>query len=177
MPSTMEAVDAVVRHIGFDPARARAVARSLTEDGGLPAGAPGRSPELLVDHVVDIVLGCAVDAPLRAIAATVRHYRAMATGGANLETAPESVVRSAGDALDIWADIAVNGDSNLLRRDQIEIVSNWGEIAFHTSAAVRRFVPTGTTATHWRDGGHRRSTTINGAALVDCLRELFSKDR
>ena len=177
MPTTNEAVDAIVRHLGFDPARAKAVARSLTEDGALPAGAPGRSPELDPHHVVDLVLGCAVDAPLRAIAPAVGHYRAMLPGGVNLDTAPETVVRNAGDALDVWAAIAIHGDGDVLRRDVIEIVSNWGEIAIHTGTAVRRFVPAGTLATHWRDAGHRRSVTINGAALVDALRELFPEKK
>lgn len=176
MPSTMEAVGAIVRHLGFDPARAKAVARSLTEDGSLPAGAPGRSPELKPEHVIDLVLGCAVDAPLRAIAPAVGHYRAMLPGGANLETAPASVVRTAGEALDIWADIALHGDSDVLRSDLIEIATNWGEVAIHAGGVTTRFVPAGTLATHWRDSGHRRSVTINGAALVDCLHSLFGEN-
>jgi hypothetical protein len=176
MPSTQEAVDAIVRHLGFDSARVKAVARSLTEDGRLPPGGPGRSPELDPDHVLAMVLGCAVDAPLRAIAATVEQYRALAPGGACLATAPATIDRNAGEALDIWADIAIHGDSDVLRRDKIEIVSNWGEIALHTGDAIRRFVPAGTLASHWRDTGHRRSTTINGASLVDALRELFPKE-
>ncbi len=175
MPTTLEAVDAVARHIGFDPHRAKAVARSLTEDGHLPAGAPGRSPELKPEHVVDLVLGCAVDAPLRAIAPAVGHYRAMLPGGANLETAPASVVRTAGEALDIWADIALHGDSDVLRHDLIDVVTNWGEIAIQTGDVVSRFVPAGTLAAHWRDSGHRRSVTINGAALIDCLHSLFGE--
>lgn len=172
MPTTMEAVDAVVRHIGFDPPRAKAVARSLTEAGSIPSGAPGKSPELDPEHVIDIVIGCAVDAPLRAISATVAQYRALVPGGANLETAPATIDRNAGGALDIFADIAVHGDSDLLRGDRIEIVSSWPEIAIHRDGKVARFVPAGANAAHWQASGHRRGTTINGSALVDCLREL-----
>jgi hypothetical protein len=173
MPTTSEAVDAIVRHIGFDPPRAKAVARSLTEDGAIPSGAPGRSPELAIDHVLDLVLGCAVDAPLRAIAATVERYRALTPGGANLDGAPAGIDRTAGDAIDIWADVALHGDGDLLRRDTIDVVAGWPEIAIHTGDTVSRFVAPGTLATHWQACGHRKSTTISGAALVDCLRELF----
>lgn len=176
MPTTQEAVDAVVRHIGFDPPRAKAVARALTEDGRLPAGAPGRSPELDPEHVIDIVLGCAVDAPLRAIAATVEQYRALAPGGACLATAPATIDRNAGEALDIWADIAIHGDSDVLRRDKIEIVATWPEVAIQRDGKVARFVPVGALATHWRDSGHRKSTIISGAALVDCLHALFGEN-
>lgn len=176
MPTTQEAVDALVRHIGFDPPRVKAVARSLTEDGRLPPGGPGRSPELAVDHVIDLVLGCSVDAPLRAIAATVEQYRALAPGGACLATAPATIDRNAGEALDIWADIAIHGDSDVLRRDKIEIVATWPEVAIQRDGKVARFVPVGALATHWRDSGHRKSTIISGAALVDCLHALFGEN-
>jgi len=177
MPSTNEAVDAIVRHIGFDHPRARAVARSLTEDGAIPSGAPGRSPELDVDHVLDLILGCVVDAPLRAIADTVEQYRALVPGGANLAGAPENVTRTAGDALAIFADIALHGDANVLRSDQIEIVSGWPEIAVKDGVTGKcaRHVAPGALASHWQSSGHRKSTAINGAALVDCLRELFGE--
>lgn len=176
MPSTQEAVGAIVRALGFDPPRAKAVARELTDAGSIPSGGPGKSPELAANHVVDIVLGCAVDVPLRAIAGTVCHYRSMLPGGANLATAPVAIDRTAGDALDVWADIALHGDRDPLRRDKIEIVSNWPEIAIHRDGAVTRFVTPGALASHWQSGGHRRSATINGAALVDALRELFLKE-
>lgn len=48
--------------------------------------------------MVDIMLGCAVDAPLRAISATVGEHRAIAPGGAILPTPPATNDRSAGDA-------------------------------------------------------------------------------
>jgi hypothetical protein len=177
MPSTQEAVDAIVRHLGFDSARVKAVARSLTEDGSIPSGSPGKSPELNPEHIINIVLGCAVDVPLRAIADTVVAYRALVPGGANLDGAPASIDRTAGDALDIIADIAVHGDSDILCRDRIEIVASWPEVAIHGNGAVTRFVAPGALATHWQASGHRKSTIINGAALVDALGELFGDNQ
>jgi hypothetical protein len=176
MVSTNEAVDALCRHIGFDPPRAAAVAKKLTEAGSIPPGGPGRSPLLDPEHVVNIIIGCSIDAPLRAVASTVGHYRAMVPGGANLDGAPASIDRTAGDALEVFADISIHGDADLLRRDKIEIVSNWREIAIHSDGKVARFVPVGTLAAHWRDSGHRKSTIINGAALVDCLHALFGEN-
>jgi hypothetical protein len=172
----MEAVDALCARLGFDPPRAKAVARSLTDAGAIPSGGPGKSPELDPEHVVDLALGCSVDAPLRAVAATVEAYRGLVPGGVNLATAPDAIDRTAGDALDVWADIALHGDADLLRRDTIEIVSSWPEVTIHRDGAVTRFVAPGALASHWQSGGHRRSATINGAALVDALRELFLKE-
>jgi hypothetical protein len=176
MVSTNEAVDALCRHIGFDPPRAAAVAKKLTEAGSIPPGGQGKSPELDPDHVLAILLGSSVDAPLRAIAAMVEQYRSLVPGGANLVGAPATIDRNAGDALEVFADIAVHGDSDLLRRDKIEIVSNWPEVAILRDGKVARFVPVGALATHWRDSGHRKSTIISGAALVDCLHALFGEN-
>lgn len=174
MPSTNEAIDAVVR-LGFDPGRTKAVARSLTDAGTLPSGGPGKSPALDVGHVIDLLIGVAIDVPLRLVPAAVRSYRALTPGGASLTNAPASI-DTAGRAMDIWADIALHGDADVLRRDRIEIVSSWSEIAIATPEGVRRFVPVGANAAHWGSSGHRRSTAINGAALCDAIRELFSKE-
>lgn len=176
MVSTNEAVDALCRHIGFDPPRAAAVAKKLTEAGSIPPGGPGKSPELNPEHIINIVLGCAVDVPLRAIADTVVAYRALVPGGANLDGAPASIDRTAGDALEVFADISIHGDADILRRDKIEIVATWPEVAIQRDGKVARFVPVGALATHWRDSGHRKSTIISGAALVDCLRALFGEN-
>jgi hypothetical protein len=106
----------------------------------------------------------------------VEQYRSLVPGGANLVGAPATIDRNAGDALEVFADIAVHGDSDLLRRDKIEIVSNWPEVAILRDGKVARFVPVGALATHWRDSGHRKSTIISGAALVDCLHALFGEN-
>ncbi|BBD37002.1 hypothetical protein Amn_18820 [Aminobacter sp. Y103A] len=175
MPSTTEAVDAVVR-LGFDPGRAKAVARSLTDAAVLPSGGPGKSPALDVTHFIDLLIGVVVDAPLRLVPAAVRSYRALTPGGADLANAPASI-DTAGQALDIFADIALHGEHpDLLRRDQIEIVSSWSEIALISPSGIRRFVPVGANAAHWAASGHRKSTTIAGSAFVDAVRDLFAKE-
>ncbi|BBD37539.1 hypothetical protein Amn_24190 [Aminobacter sp. Y103A] len=174
MPSTNEAIGAVVR-LGFDPGRAKAVARSLTDAGTLPSGGPGKSPALDIRHFIDLLIGVAIDAPLRLVPAAVRGYRALTPGGADLTNAPGSI-DTAGMALEIWAAIAVHGDADVLRWDRIEIVSSWSEISIHTPDGIRRFVPVGSNASHWQASGHRKSTTLNGAALVEAIRELFTKE-
>lgn len=172
MVSTRQAVDAVSRWLGFDHARVCAVGRSLTDAGVLPSGGPGVSPELNPDHVVSLVLTTAADKPLRASADTGASYRALRPGGIPADVSP-SAFEDAGRTLDIFADIAVHGDSDILRRDRIEVVATWPEIAIHSGGTAKRFVPAGSEPNRWQAAGHRRSTTINGAALVDCLRELF----
>ena len=172
MTSTKLAVDALARHTGLPPKRVRAVAVALTEGGLLPPGAPGKSPELYPEHAITLLIGACLDAPLRAVADTVLAYRALTPGGVSLDGAPHTL-RTAGDALDIFAEIAVRGDSDVLRREMIEVVTSWPEIAIHTDGAAKRFQSVGTLPNHWQATGHRKATTINGAALVDALRELF----
>jgi hypothetical protein len=143
----------------------------------LPSGAPGKSPELDTADVISLVIGSALDVPLRAVADAVRAYRAMTPGGTDLTDAP-ALICTAGGALDIFADIAVHGDSNLIRNDIIEVDLAWPSIAITDGVTghVSRFVPVGTLATHWPTNGHRKLVQINGAALVDTIRSLFAKD-
>ncbi|MBS3649674.1 hypothetical protein KEU06_13760 [Pseudaminobacter sp. 19-2017] len=175
MTTTLEAVDALCAFLGFAKPRTRAVARALTDAGVLPAGGPGRSPEIKPEHLVSLLIGVAVDAPLRAVADAVRNYRELAPGGANLDGAPESIIRTAGEAIDVQAHLALGGDADLFRRDKLEIVSSWQEIALHDASAgkIVRFVPVGADASRWQASGHRRSTIINGAAFNDAVRSLF----
>ena len=177
MTNTKAAVEAAIKYLGFPAQRVGAVAVALTEGGVLPAGGPGKSPELETDDVISLVIGSALDVPLRAVADAVRHYRAMTPGGVSLIGAPSSL-RTAGDELDIWADMAAHEGSKILRKDIIEIVSSWPEIAITdgVNARMRRFVPRGALATHWAARGHRKVVQINGAALVDATRTLFAKE-
>lgn len=175
MPTLNAAIAAIDRHIGFPTSRARQVARRLQEAGVLPVGAPGVAPELGVDNVIDVVIALAADTSLHTAAEAVCAYRALTPGGTDLSNAPASI-DTAGRALGIWAAIAVRGDADVLRRDRIEVVSTWPEVALHVPEGVRRFVTAGAPAATWQAGGHRKSTTINGAALIDALRELFTKE-
>jgi len=177
MVTTKKAVGAIVRHLGFDPPRTSAVARRLTEAGVLPSGAPKTPPVLDVEHVLSLIIGSALDVPLRAVADCVRQYLTMPPGGANLDGAPDCIPRTAGDALEIWCDIAIHGAGDLLRRDVITVVAAWPEVVIRDGDKARRFVPAGELAAHWRERGHRKAVEISGAALVDCVRALFTEKK
>ena len=169
---------AIERHLGFPETRNRTTARSLQEGGMWPLGVPGAPAEVDVDDVVSLIIALAIDGPLHKAAGAVRAWRDMTPGGVDLTDAPESI-DTAGRALDTFADLAIHGDHpDLLRRDMIEVVANWPEIAITNgiTGKVARFVPVGALASNWQTRGHRRSTTLNGSALVDCLRDIFSGD-
>lgn len=176
MPTLSQVVGALERHVGFPSSRINQVARRLQEAGLVPHGAPGVAPVLDIDHVVDLVIAVAADTTLHAAAEAVRTYRALVPGGAYLDEAPAMLRTDAGEALDIIAEIAVRGDSEILRQDLIEVVTNWPEVQISGPGTSIRYRQQGALASHWGERGHRRSTTINCAALVDALRELFSEE-
>ncbi|TIQ42534.1 hypothetical protein [Mesorhizobium sp.] len=176
MPSTKMACDALVRLIGYDPGRTKEVARALTEAEMLPAGSPGVSPELTPQHVATLMLGAALAAPLRAIADTVREYRALRREGVP-EGAPAGISGTAGEAMDIIAEIAATGSPDakaLAAKTIITVVSNWREIVLADTIDVRRF--SAGTPGFWQAYGHRRAVEINLGAFVDVIAELFSGD-
>lgn len=176
MTSTKLAVDAIARRIGLPIRRVRAVAAYLTAAGGLPAGAPGKSPELSPDDVVNLVVGSALDVPLRAVANTVDEYRALVPPGH--EASPPTVTRipTAGLYLDVLASMAANDAAADVSKMKIEIVTSWPELAIHhVDGSVVRFAPAGSLHGHWQANGHRSSTIINGAAFVDALSDLFQE--
>lgn len=165
---------AIERHIGFQESRSRTVARRLQEAGALPMGGPGVAPELDVDDFIYLVIALAADTTLHGAPSAVVTYMALTPGGAVLDaSAPASIPRNAGHELIRWSDQALHGDADALRRDRIEVVSNWPELVIQSDGKQHRFVMLGTNAAHWQAKGHRKSTTLNGAALVDAIRELF----
>ncbi|MCZ8547638.1 hypothetical protein OOJ09_25920 [Mesorhizobium qingshengii] len=173
MPSTMEAVDVLAARVGFDKPRVRAVARSLTDAGRLPPGAPARSPMLDISNVVDLLIGCAVDVPLRAVADTVAKIRELTPAGTPISALPASLQYSAGNYLDSLADLAADGSKDV-RRVKLEFVGNWNEVAIHQpDGTINRFVEPGALASNWQHTGHRRSTAVNGAAFADAINDLF----
>ena len=178
MATINAALAAVERHLGFPRSRSRTVARRLQEADLLPSGAPGVAPEIDASGLVSLVIALAADTTLHNAPRAVATYRALTPAGTSLDGAPSSIIRTAGDAIEILADIALHGDADLYRRDRIEIVSNWPEVALHNAATgqVSRFRAVGADADHWGEGGHRKSTTINAAAFIDCVRDLFSKE-
>ncbi|PBB84572.1 hypothetical protein CK216_21850 [Mesorhizobium sp. WSM3876] len=174
MTSTAQAVGALARRVGFDPGRTAAVARMLTDAGILPSGSPGKSPELTPQDVATLMLGVAVDAPLRAVADTVRHYRALRREGVP-ERAPAAISGTAGDELDILAEIAASGPLDakaLVAKTILSVVNNWQEIVLTDTIDVRRF--SAGEPGRWQAFGFRRSVEINLGAFVDVIAELFA---
>ncbi|MDG4854065.1 MULTISPECIES: hypothetical protein [unclassified Mesorhizobium] len=170
MVTTKQAVDAIARHIGFDPPRVAAVARRLTEAGVLPSGAPKAPPVLNPEHVVSIIMGSAGDGwPLHKTAAVVASHRDLTPAGVSIDALPGRLQFTAGNFLDALADEPENA-----RHLRIEIVSTWPEIAiFYDDGTVRRFVEPGANPNRWQGSGHRRSTTINGPAFAGTFQDLF----
>ncbi|MER9032417.1 hypothetical protein [Mesorhizobium sp. M0674] len=172
MPTTKQSCGALVHRVGFDPGRTKEAARALTEGGVLPSGAPGKSPELTPQHVATLMLGAALDVPLRAVADTVREYRELTPAGTPIDMLPASLQYSAGNYLD-----ALANEPELARHLKIEVVSTWPGISIHSpDGIVRRFVEPGTHPNHWQHSGHMRSTTVIGSAFADAVTELFSKE-
>ncbi|MBZ9698817.1 hypothetical protein [Mesorhizobium sp. CO1-1-9] len=177
MPSTKLACDTLVRRVGYDPGRIKEVARVLTDASVLPPGAPGKSPELSPQDVATLMLGTALDVPLRAVADTVRQYRALRREGVP-EGAPASISATAGEELDILAEIAATGSPEAKARVAktiVTVVGNWPEITlvhkpwrirFHAGEPGR-----------WQAFGHRRAVDLNGSAFVAAITELFPETK
>jgi hypothetical protein len=171
-----EALAAADKYLGFPEPRARAIAKRLTESGLLPAGGPGRSPELDDHGFVRLLIALAVNDRLRRADDVVRTYSELAPGGASLEGAPDSITRTAFEQIAILAAIAIHGDADAVRsvrKAKLEFVSSWPEIAIYEYGPTVRFRPPGALAATWGDNKQRTSTTINGAAFVDAIQELF----
>lgn len=174
MATTNDAVAALVARVGFDPGRTAAVARKLIDCGILPMGSPRHTPEIDPQHVATLMLGAALDVPLRAVAETVREYRALRRGGVP-EGAPERISSTAGDELDILAEIAASGTPDakaLAAKTILSVVNNWPEIVLADTIDVRRF--SAGEPSRWQAFGFRRSVEINLGAFVDVITELFA---
>ena len=186
MATIREATEALQQYLDFDPARSRTISRQLIDAGLLPAGAPGLAQQLSIDDFMTLVCAIAFDPLLREAPDAARRADRLTPGGVSLgvdlshngETAehwPTTIPRSAREELDVIAEMAL-GDIDS-KRDvaamRIEFVATWPEVAIHDGKRVGRFVAPGTPPQTWQSRGHRRSTTINGSALVDAVRTLF----
>lgn len=176
MVTTYQAVGAISARIGFPIKRVRHVARELTEAGAIPAGAPDKSPEIKLTHFIDILIGSALDVPLRSIAATVTDYKALGQEGHDASGMPDSIRARRGNAGTV-----INGLANHVAAEvdlaylKVEVITSWPEIAIHHSGGAIRFREAGALHNHWQRGGHRTSTTINGAAIVAAINDLFGE--
>ncbi|RWF66636.1 hypothetical protein [Mesorhizobium sp.] len=177
MPSTKQACDALVRRVGYDPGRTKEVARALTEADMLPSGSPGVSPDLSPQHVATLMLGVALDVPLRAVADTVSEYRALRREGVPVG-APASISVTAGEQLDIIAEIAATGSLDaraLVAKTTLSVVNNWSELVLTDTIDTRRF--SAGEPDRWQAHGHRRAVELNLGAFATVIAELFSGDR
>ncbi|MGY3409520.1 hypothetical protein ACVWZV_005633 [Bradyrhizobium sp. GM5.1] len=88
--------------------------------------------------------------------------------------APESIPRSAFDAIELLVEIARGGDTDA-RRSMIEFVRGWPEIVINGPNGVSRFRVAGANAAHWERPGHRTATTMPVEAIANVLDLLFGK--
>lgn len=176
MATLNECLAAAERHLGFREPRARATAKRLTETGVLPSGGPGRPPQLDEADFVRLLIALAVNSQLRRSDEIVRIYSALAPHGANLAGAPESIIKTAFEQIATLADIVLHGDvdaASLVRKAKLEFCRSWSEVVVHGYGPTVRFREMGADASHWENGKHRTSTTVNGTAFVDAIQELF----
>lgn len=173
MPTLIEVATALKRHIGLTQSRTFALARRLRESGMLPSGAPGVSPVLDFDDVLDLIIAHASAVSVHKAPETIVAFKAMTPGGGDVSSAPASVRSTAGSQFSSIASLAAERDP-LMRPLRLEFVSTWSEFAIHfEDGSVQRYQPLGTLPNHWQSAGHRTSTTINGATLADALSSLF----
>jgi hypothetical protein len=168
-----EAIAALERFVGFRRGRLVAVSQRLQQAGIIPTGAPRTPPRLDLAHVVCLFVAYAADAAIHLSAKSVELFETLTPGGADLSAAPKHLHLTAGDQLRAIAALAAEGDVDV-RRIKLEFVSTWPELAIHwPDGSVQRFREMGALASHWGAGGHRKSISINGAALAGAFESLF----
>lgn len=179
MVTTYQAVGAISRRVGLPIKRCRAVAVKLTEAGTIPAGAPGKSPEINLVHFLDLLIGSALDVPLRSVAETVAAYKILGEPGHDAAGMPASVRAKYRTAEQVINRLAIDLEgSGALSLVQLEIVTSWPEICIlRGDEVIFRFREAGSLPSHWQDGGHRTSTTINGAAILAAINDLFGEHK
>lgn len=172
-----EAMSALERHVGFRRGRLVAVSQRLQQARIIPTGAPRTPPQLDLADVIALLVAYAADGAIHNSARSVQIYSALVPGGADLSTAPPAVRATAGAQLYAIAALAADGDNDM-RRLKIEFVSTWPEIViFFEDGTVQRFRELGSLGSHWGTGGHRKSITVNGAALCDAILSLFGNQK
>lgn len=178
MASIADAIAALERRLGFLPDRSKTIARRLQEAGMLQSGAPGVTPHIELDEFVALVMARSIDPVLHVVADSVRVFGAMTPGGASLVGAPAHIP-TARQRLECLADMAI-GDADQQRHvaeSAIEFVTGWPEIVISGAGVVERFREVGALPDRWDSGKHRCSTTLNGAAFGQAVRDLFGERR
>ncbi|WP_438278801.1 hypothetical protein [Nitrobacter sp.] len=173
LANVLAAIDA----LGFDPARASAIARRLSEEGVIPSGGPARAPELDEDDTIRLIVAIAVTSKLRLADTESAEYLQLVPSGTILpEGAPVGIPRNAAEAVDLVVDLARRGDPDA-RKSSLTFVRSWPEVSIEQPSRVGRYRNPGANAGHWERDGHRTATTIPVAAVANILDELFGKAR
>ena len=166
---------AAIEPLGFDPARAKHIARRLSEAGVIPSGGPARSPELDDTDVLRLIMSIATTTKLRLAEHDLASYASLVPAGVVIPgDAPDSIPRCAIDAIDFEIEMARIGDVDA-RKSTIDFVRGWPEIVINRPKSLSRFRIAGANAQHWGRPGHRTATTIPVAAIANILDALFGK--
>jgi hypothetical protein len=171
------ALEALEKHIGFPQSRSTGIARRLQESKALPSGAPGVSPELDASDICLLIAVLASAPKLHEAVEHARFYFDATPGGANLDGAPDSISRSAIEALEIYAEMSVGGTpdaQSYVRSLKFEFVQgDWREMAvIEADSRAKRFRRVGELASH-QGGPLRVAGVIQGTGFVDVMIELF----
>ena len=171
MATLTAALAALERHLGFPLSRSRSVARQLQDAGFLSHGGPGQAPAIDREEFSALFVALAADNVVREAPANVRQYFALTPGGVSLEGAPASIGTARSELLAL-VDTAIEAPDDL-REVNIEVVSNFAELAIHWPDAVHRYQPTSTIPGKWQVTTHRRATLITGKAFAAAICATF----
>lgn len=174
MATLTAALAALERHLGFPLSRSRSVARQLQDAGFLSHGGPGQAPAIDREDFAALFVALASDNIVREAPANVRQYFALTPGGVSLEGAPASIGTARSELLAL-VDTAIDAPNDL-HHIQIEVVSNFPEVALHwANGTVQRYQPVGSVSNHWQVDTHRRSTIVTGRAFRDAVLATFKR--
>jgi hypothetical protein len=165
---------AIENYCGFPAARTRTVARRLLEDRMLTPGAPGVAVEISEADFALLLIGVASVAPLSRVADVTAELADAVPCGVDVGIMPEAIRPSRTTAFDVLSDTIWNaayGDGRL--SFDVEITSNFPEVAFHNGNGTVRFVPAGIDSTRWQSAKQRSSTRVPHAAIAAAARALF----
>ncbi|MGY0574053.1 hypothetical protein ACTGJ9_025735 [Bradyrhizobium sp. RDM12] len=171
LADVLSAIDA----LGFDPRRSKVVAIRLRDAGVIPAGGPAKSPELSDTDALRLILAIAVTSKIRLADHDLATYTGLVPAGTIIPAdAPESVARTAFDAIELLVEKARGGDSDA-RSSTIEFVRSWPEAIVRSGFGVARFRTAGADAGHWERHGHRTATTVPANVIADVLDKVFGR--
>lgn len=175
MPNIASAVAALHDYCGFPAARARTVARRLTEDGLIEPGAPGVAVEINPADFALLLLAVASGAPLRSVADVTASLASCVPNGVDVGVMPESIRPAQRTAFDYLHDLVWSPDTSPVTA--VEVVETFVEVVFHTRDGVVRFQPAGALAGHWSGSKQRRATAIPAGAIALAAKHLFGDSK